>query len=1002
MYEPLLILPLIILLFASALALIYGIPAIRERVTVVKISWFLALAPLTGFISYFIAATRIPVDAGLHLQIPWISSLDISFSLYFDQWSALFGLMVSGIGTLIIIYTGYYFKGDKTAWRFLTFMMLFMLSMLGIVTAGDLITLFIFWEGTSITSYLLIGHKYKDPDAQRGAFKALFITGGGGIALLAGLLFLGSISGTYQIAEILRSGDLIRSHVYYPAMFTLIAIGALTKSAQFPAHIWLPQAMTAPTPASAFLHSATMVKAGIFLLGRLNPALGYTDLWFWVLSLAGLFTMLIGAYLGLKQNDLKALLAYSTISQLGVLVMLIGQDTEIAFKALVIGVLAHALYKSALFLIAGIVDHETGTRDIRRLGGLRKIMPITFVIGTISALSMAGLPPLFGFLAKETLLATIAHPSIPPIIDIIFPIAAVIAGALLLAQSGLLIRETFLGKPKDPEIHGHEPPRLMLLAPFIPATISLAIGILPEPEFLARFLANAAGAVYGAPVKVSLALWTGINVPLLLSIIAISIGSIIFVFRHPVRRIQGRLGSNIDWNTAYDAAIKLIDRSAYWATRLQYGKLRTYLSIIMGSMVILVVGLSVVIYRVSGLDIQQLDLSIPPLELTSLPAILKIFPLLLSAGAALATVLLRRDLFAIIALGAMGLSVAIIMVLEPAPDVALVQIVVDILAVVILILALTRIPRQQRAQAWEFTFKQSQLGLIRDGVISTLSGGMVAFLTFVALTTRPRESIATPFYEANAQILTGAKDIVGAIIVDFRAIDTLIEIAVFSMAGLGIYTLLRYAAKKVGDTSEQLSERPMPASKLPGTFGIGGDRTSSFIHALAYLLLPIALITSVTHIMYGHDQPGDGFTAGVILGLVIGLWYVVFGYEETRRRLAWFKGGPLVATGILLAITNAMLAAWINGTFLSNVNYGELIGLQLPAGFYFSTSFIFELSICLSVLGGTAYIMNTLGHPGQIDLESAATLEEIRKLEQAEEAKSTSDQDKQPSRISEV
>lgn len=1002
MTEPLLILPLVLLFVASGIALSFRHPSLNERISIPGICWLLALAPLSAFVIYFILAARITTGDVLQFQLPWLPSVDISLSLYFDNWSALFGMMVSGIGALILIYTGYYFKGDETAWRFLTFMLLFMMSMLGIATAGDLITLFIFWEGTSITSYLLIGHKYKDPDARRGAFKALFITGGGGIALLAGLLFLGQINNTYQIAEILSNGDFIRAHPYYPAIFSLIAIGAFTKSAQFPAHIWLPQAMTAPAPASAFLHSATMVKAGIFLLARFNPALGYTDLWFWVLSLVGLFTMLTGAYLGLKQNDLKALLAYSTISQLGVLVMLIGQDTEIAFKALVIGLLAHALYKSALFLIAGIVDHETGTRDIRRLGGLRNIMPLTFAISAFAALSMAGLPPLFGFLAKETLLATIAHPSIPPIVDIIFPIAAVVAGAFLIGQAGLLISETFLGKPKDPAIHGHEPPLLMLVAPFVPALISLAIGILPEPEFLAAFLANAAGAAYGAPVYVSLALWTGINVPLMLSIVAISIGTAIFVYRRPIRQFQERLAPSIDWNIAYDAAIKLIDTGAFWATRLQYGKLRTYLSIIMGSMVILVAGISTVIFQTTGIDLQGLDLSIPPLDLTSLPTTLSFFTLLLAAGAALATVLLHRDLFAIMALGAMGLSVAVIMVLEPAPDVALVQIVVDLMAVVILILALTRIPRQQRVSAWEFTFKQSQLGLIRDGVIATISGGMVAFLTFIALTTRPRVSIATPFYEANAQVLTGAKDIVGAIIVDFRAIDTLIEIAVFSMAGLGIYTLLRYAAKNVGDSGDQLSERPMPASRIPGTFGIGGQRTSSFIHALAYLMLPIALITAITHIMYGHDQPGDGFTAGVILGLVIGLWYVVFGYEETRRRLSWFKGGPLVATGILLAITNAVVATWMNGAFLSNVNYGALLGIPLPDGFYFSTSFVFELSICLSVLGGTAYIMNTLGHPGQVDLESAATLEEIKKIELADEAKSGPDRDQKQSHMREV
>ena len=437
-------------------------------------------------------------------QMAWLPSLGLDLGFYFDSLSALFALLVTFIGTLIVIYTGQYFKGDQSAWRFLTYLLLFMGAMLGLVMAGDVLTLFIFWEGTSITSFLLVAYKYNDEKARRGAFKALFITAGGGIALLAGLLFVSFVAGSTEFSTILTSGEALRNSEFYLVMLALVSVGAFTKSAQFPAHIWLPSAMSAPTPASAYLHSATMVKAGIYLMARLNPALGFTESWFWLLTLVGLITMLVGAYLGLKQNDLKALLAYSTISQLGILIMLIGQEDGAGYKALVIGILAHALYKSALFLLVGIVDHETGTRDLRRLGGLRRSMPYTFALTAIAGLSMAGLPPMFGFLAKETLLATALHPTLPASIAWILPWASVVAGALMLAQAGLLVWGTFMGQPRDPGVHGHEAPWAMLLAPAIPALLSVILSILPGPKDEATFLAGAASVAFDGKVKVSL------------------------------------------------------------------------------------------------------------------------------------------------------------------------------------------------------------------------------------------------------------------------------------------------------------------------------------------------------------------------------------------------------------------------------------------------------------------------------------------------------------------
>jgi multicomponent K+:H+ antiporter subunit A len=959
---------LVIPLLTIGLAALLTFLLFRRTSSTLRMSWLMAFFPELAFGVLLWLSSQITPDKPITLQVEWLPSLGLSLSLYLDNLSALFALMVTGIGTLVVIYTGYYFQKDTTTWRFLAYLLLFMASMLGLVIAGDVITLFIFWEATSITSFLLISYKTKSEEARQGAFKALFVTGGGGIALLAGLIWIASIAGGTDFPTILASGTALRASPYYPVILGLVALGAFTKSAQTPAHIWLPSAMTAPTPASAFLHSATMVKAGVYLLARLNPSLGYTDLWFYLLTSVGIITMLSGAYLGFKQNDLKALLAYSTISQLGVMVAMIGQDIEIAYKALVISIVAHSLYKSALFMIAGIVDHETGTRDLRRLGGLARLMPATTAVATIAGLSMAGLPPMFGFLAKETLLATSVHPSLPPFIGALFPWAAVAAGALLLAQSGLFVYDTFLGKPADPHhpAKGHEPPTGMWLMPAIPAILTLAIGLLPEPERLASFLAGAAADAYGSQVKISLALWTGLSVPLALSVVAILTGSVLFVFRHRLRPFMQNLLPAFDVNTVYSAVLFGIDRGATWVTRLQIGQLRFYLAIMLTS-----VGGLILLFQ--AIPLSYLDDLLP-----SMPAVpgrldlLRLSTLGLAVLSSLITIYLRRDLYSILALSVSGLAVAVWFALEPAPDVALVQIVVDLLATVILVLSLSRLPRVQREKARELTFRQSRPGLFRDGLIALGSGLVVAILVYVSLSTRPHTSLVSPFYAEYAKLLTGAKDIVGAILVDFRSFDTLFEIMVFAAAGLGIQTLLHYAARKAGDQEEPDPQPPGPGEHP--ALGVGGLPTSSLLHLLAYSLLPLALLLAAIEMMYGHDQPGDGFTAGIVISLAIGFWYVIFGYHSTKKQLPWLRSGYLIAAGILIGLFDGLLSALLGTSFLSPVDYGSMLNLPLPAGFNLSNSFFFEVAICLTVLGSATYILDNLGRPKEADPESDALL----------------------------
>ncbi len=568
---------------------------------------------------------------------------------------------------------------------------------------------------------------------------------------------------------------------------------------------------------------------------------------------------------------------------------------------------------------------------------------------------------MFGFLAKETLLATATHPDVPASVNLIFPAATVVAGAFLLAQAGMLVWDTFLGRPRDPTIHAHEAPWPMVLAPALPALLSLAVGLLPEPIFLARFLADAAAEVYGAKVKVSLAIWTGITVPLLLSVVAVSLGTGLFLARHRILTLQTRIGEQWSANTLYTWLLDLIDRAAGLATRLQSGGLRNYLVVILLGMVVLVAGFG-------GLSSWQslAHFSLPSLDFQGEVAVLRIFALLVIVAAAAATVILRRDISAIVALGASGLAVAVLLVLEPAPDVALVQVVVDILTVVVLVLALTRLPREQRQQADRLSAQRDlslmdRTGLVRDALIAIASGIVVALLTLAALSSRPRTSVVTPFYEEAAKALTGAKDIVGAIIVDFRALDTLIEIVVFSLAGLGVYTLLRHASRSAGD---QVATSSSSATQLP-TLGIGGRETSPFVHSLAYVSLPLSMVIAVVHILYGHDQPGDGFTAGVIVSLALGFWYVVFGYEQVRQRLTWLRPASLIGGGLLLAIMSATTAAAITGSFLGHVDFGQELNLTLPRGVNLSTSLLFEFSICLAVLGSASYMLDALGHPGE-------------------------------------
>src|SRR5690554_1221809 len=440
-----------------------------------------ALAPVGGLLLLAGFLPAVLERETTQLYMPWLPALGLNFSLHLDGLSFLFALLILGVGLLVILYARYYLGKNEALPRFFASLLLFMGAMLGLVLAGNLLLMLMFWELTSLASFLLIGYWRHRNDARTGARMALAVTGGGGLALLAGIILVGQVAGSYELTDVLASGDLLRAHQLYPVMLVLVLLGVFTKSAQFPFHFWLPHAMAAPTPVSAYLHSATMVKAGVFLLARFYPALAGTDLWFVLVSSVGLITLLMGAWMALFRHDLKGILAYSTISHLGLIVLLFGLGTRFAAVAAVFHIINHATFKASLFMAAGIIDHETGTRDIRKLGGLRHYLPYSAVLATVAAMAMAGVPLLNGFLSKEMFFAEAVHTPLYGSFNWLVPLLATVAGMLSVAYSLRLVRDVFFG-PVPPTLAAHqphEPPYFMRLPVELLVLLCLAVGMAP-------------------------------------------------------------------------------------------------------------------------------------------------------------------------------------------------------------------------------------------------------------------------------------------------------------------------------------------------------------------------------------------------------------------------------------------------------------------------------------------------------------------------------------------
>jgi len=738
--------------------------------------WIFAMVPLASASFFAAAAASVAGGATVGESYLWAPSLGINLSFYLDGLSLLFALLILGTGALVLIYSSGYLKGHRHLGRFYAFILLFMSSMLGLVLADNMLSLFVFWELTSFSSFLLIGFEHERAAARKGALQALLVTGTGGLALLAGFLLLGEAGGSMELSALLNQGDVIRSHQLYLPILLLMLAGAFTKSAQFPFHFWLPSAMEAPAPVSAYLHSATMVKAGIYLLARLSPVLGGSEAWHYLVTGAGGATMLVGAVLAIFQKDLKRMLAYSTVSGLGTLTLLLGLHTESAAKAALVFLLVHALYKGALFLVAGIIDHETGTRDLERLSGLYRVMPVVTLASVAAALSMAGLPPMVGFIGKELLYeTTMQAPYAAPLITG----AGVLANVLLVAVAVSVGFGPFFGRKSELLPEKSSVPVGLWLGPMLLSGLGLAIGLFPD-GVAAFIISPALGAIRAEQTVVKLSLWHGVNPVFLLGLFTVICGAGVYAVRPALQQAALPWKTIAGWGPSrwYDLALDGMLGLAKLQTRLlQSGYLRYYLMTVLGTAFLLVV------YTLAGKDGLKVVAGWPDALFHEwLIAVLILL-------AALFAVTSNSRLACVSALGVVGYGVALIYILFGAPDLAMTQFCIETLSIILFVLVLYRLPR--------FSILSGAGARTRDLLIACANGGMMTLLVLKA-TSEPVDFGISRFFAQNALLQAHGRNVVNVILVDFRALDTLGEITVLAVASLGVYALLKGPGKGEG------------------------------------------------------------------------------------------------------------------------------------------------------------------------------------------------------------
>lgn len=809
-----------LLFLAIMLPILFAVftPFIFKHVKAIHTGWFVFLIPLLLFIFYITKLLRVKEGESILAEVSWVPSLDFFFTIHIDGLSLLFSLLITGIGSLVVLYSIFYLDRTKEKLgNFYVYLLMFMSAMLGVVQFDHTIALYFFWELTSISSFLLIAYWYKRDASRFGALKSMMITVTGGLLMLVGFLTLRVLTGTYSIRETIEQVDMVSASPYFTVALVLILFGAFTKSAQFPFYIWLPDAMEAPTPVSAYLHSATMVKAGLYLVARFTPVFAVSEVWVWLVTGVGLFTLFWGSLFAVKQRDLKGILAFSTVSQLGLIMSLLGlggfaylvtgdavETFTFASFAAIFHLFNHATFKGSLFMVAGIVDHETGTRDIRKLGGLMSLMPITFTVAMIGSLSMAGVPPFNGFLSKEMFLEAVLgllHADVSTMtIAYLVPIVAWVASVFTFIYSLYFVLYTFTGSRKEKELPKtpHEAPLGMLISPVILAALVLVVFFVPniignwlvKPATLA-IQSGSYSAISEIPFYIKA--WHGIDSPALwMTVGVILIGFILYQVLPKWQPIYSKWPEHLTLNRGYDS---LMDGSFTWnrklSDRFMTGSIRDYLVYMFAGMAIL--GLTT-LFAKDGFMISFDDLA--PIRL------FEIVLTIILLGSVMTILITWSRLTAVIALGGVGYSVALFFVIFKAPDLALTQLVIETISVALFLTAFYHLPKLDK----HYNGREDNRFRLGNFIISIAVGLTVTIIGISAYSQRQLTSISE-YYKETVYTEAGGGNIVNVILVDYRGFDTLFEIGVLMIASIGIIsmiTLRLQQKKKKGETHNEV------------------------------------------------------------------------------------------------------------------------------------------------------------------------------------------------------
>jgi multicomponent K+:H+ antiporter subunit A len=923
---------------------------------------------LAGLIALFCtvqAALYFPeiADGGVVLQeLAWLPALGLNLVIRMDGFAWMFCMLVLGVGSLVVLYARYYMSSADPVPRFFSFFLAFMGAMAGVVLSGNIIQIAFFWELTSLFSFLLIGYWHHRKDARRGARMALTVTGTGGLAMLAGMLVLGHIVGSYDLDRVLAAGELIKAHPLYLTALVLILLGALTKSAQFPFHFWLPNAMAAPTPVSAYLHSATMVKAGVFLLARLWPALAGTEQWFWLVGGAGLATLLVGGYAAMFQNDLKGLLAYSTISHLGLITLLLGLNSPLAAVAAVFHIMNHATFKASLFMAVGIVDHESGTRDIRRLSGLRTMMPITATLAMVASAAMAGVPLLNGFLSKEMFFAETVYVNTTPLLEWLLPVAATVAGMFSVAYSLRFTVDVFFGPPAtDLPRPPHEPPHWMRVPVELLVLACLVVGMLPAWS-VGAYLAAAARPVVGGELPVySLAVWHGLNTPFVMSLVALGGGIALYtVLRW--QRARGTLDAPplmqyISGQRLFEKLLAMLSLAGRNGRRL-LGTHRLQWQMLWLVGAALLAGVLPLWAR--GLPIGDRA----PLPMAPAFAVLWLLGSLCAMAAAWQAKYHR--LAALTLLGGSGLCVCLTFLWFSAPDLALTQIVVEIVTTILILLGLRWLPRRDENLRMDIPPAEQRMTRLRrwrDMALALVTGAGMALLSF-AMMSRPFPDSTSTFFLENALTGGGGTNVVNVMLVDFRGFDTFGEIVVLGIVALTVYALLRRfrPAREVMDLPPQQRALPADVDTDLANPRQTADTAIGYLMVpavLVRLLLPFATLVSMYIFMRGHNEPGGGFVAGLVFSVALLLQYIVSGTSWVEAHLPLYPR-RWIAVGLLAALATGLGALAWGFPFLTS--HTAHFDVPVLGEVHIASAMFFDIGVFALVVGAAMLILTSIAH----------------------------------------